>query len=433
MAPVGPDVGKAQVCQTALGSGGSDQPLEVSLLVDQASSRHLKLAIGSGLVLERFGLDAELVLARHLQAAPAEKVDIGPGNALAGSRVGYEVIGAAFEWLFQDDRVVEPDDDAAGVASLHLCGEQVSAGFLKRRADGDSPVEMVGPRVQVQVPSRDRATHVLFLVLGNEARADFADLDFLPVELFGPGVNVSFDVVEQLGDENLVRFEVHLLAVAEAKFDRSACSSRKSRMCLESAPGTEDLVDLLFLVIFFIAVDFAAFFQILGGPVELQAVFEYGSEGVQGGLALAGLGVIGDGLIDLDRVEFVGQLEAVDSGSQPGDRFIIFERVESVRAGGLGAASVGDFRRVMADDGLRAELVEQESGQRASSGVEQTGICFDGLGQRPSPTLAVGLGFLKALGQAVIDGRAVGLDRRSRVVGVPVGVRIGIVIGEHVE
>ena len=65
----------------------------------------------------------------------------------------------------------------------------------------------------------------------------------------------------------------------------------------------------------------------------------------------------------------------------------------------------------MAEDGLGAELARAGNRPaRCGCRVEQAGIGFGGLGECPSPALAVVPGSCEALGHAVIDGRAVGLD-----------------------
>ena len=53
-------------------------------------------------------------------AAPAEEIDAGTRNRLAGAGVGDKVIDFAIERFFHDDRIVEPDHDAADVATFHL-------------------------------------------------------------------------------------------------------------------------------------------------------------------------------------------------------------------------------------------------------------------------------------------------------------------------
>ena len=59
---------------------------------------------------------------------------------------------------------------------------------------------------------------------------------------------------------------------------------------------------------------------------------------------------------------------------------------------------------------LGPELAEQETGQLQACRVEQAGVGLGGLGECPPPALAVVLGFFKALGNPVIDRRAVRLD-----------------------
>ena len=152
----GPDVREAQVSESALRRPRGDEPLVRSLRVVQLGDRDLELAVVVGLERERLGLDAELVLAVHLHHAPAEQLDVGPRNGLAGPRIGDEVVGLVRERLLDDDRVVEPDHDPAGVAPLHPRGQQVGAGLLERRGDGDPLVEVAGQRLQVQVPAGRR-------------------------------------------------------------------------------------------------------------------------------------------------------------------------------------------------------------------------------------------------------------------------------------
>ena len=55
----------------------------------------MDLAVVVGLGAERLGLDAELVLAVDLHHAPAEELDVGLGDRLAGAGVGDEVVGLA--------------------------------------------------------------------------------------------------------------------------------------------------------------------------------------------------------------------------------------------------------------------------------------------------------------------------------------------------
>ncbi len=316
--------------QPALRHAGGDQPLEVPVLAVQLGRGYLELAFPVGRPRERPGLDAVLILAGCLHGAPPEEVEAGPGDGPAGAGVGHEVIALAVEPLFHDDRVVEPDHDAAGVAPFHLRCEQIGASFLKRCRDADPPVEMSRPRFQVQVPPSDRAPQILFLIQHHQARADVADIKLLPVELFGPRADVFLDVVEQLRVEDFVRLEVDSLAVAEEEIDGCAGACRAGHEGLELAPGTDDLIDVFFLAVIWVVVDLDGSLQVLNTPVELQAVFEDGGEHVESDASLP-VGVVGDCLVILDRVKLIGKLEPFDAGSQPGDGLIVFQRVQSVR------------------------------------------------------------------------------------------------------
>ena len=199
-----------------------------------------------------------------------------------------------------------------------------------------------------------------------------------------------------------------LLAVAEAEIDRGSAACGAGHERLELAPGTEDLVDAVFSCrSSWVAVDSHASLQIIGGPIELTAVFEDRGKRVESELSLPGLGVVGDRLVDLDRVEFVGKLEPLDSGSQPGDGLVVFQGVEGIRAGRFGRAFFGWDWHVMADHGLGAELAVQESGQGDAGDVQQLGWVSDGLGERPAPALAVVPGSCEAF-------RANGSRRVSR-------------------
>ena len=131
-------------------------------------------------------------------------------------------------------------------------------------------------------------------------------------------------------------------------------------------------------------------------------------------------GIVGDRLVDLDRVELVGEREPLDAGGEPGDRLVVLEGVQRVGAGGFGMARRRAVRRTPSRDGLGTELAEPETGQGGACRVEQAGIGFDGLGECPPPALAVVPGLLEALGDPVIDGRPVGLDGCPGLLAAPV-------------
>ena len=143
------------------------------------------------------------------------------GNGLAGARIGDEIVGLVCERLLDDDRVVEPDHDPAGVSPFHPRREQVGAGLLKRRGDGDPPVEMARQRLEVQVPLGDGTPQVLSLIQRDQAGTDVVDIgSACQSSCFGLDGDVVLDVLQELVEQDLVRLEVDAAAVAEAEVDR---------------------------------------------------------------------------------------------------------------------------------------------------------------------------------------------------------------------
>ena len=80
---------------------------------------------------------------------------------------------------------------------------------------------------------------------------------------------------------------------------------------------------------------------------------------------------------------------------------------------------------------LLAELLVQEVGELHPHLVEPLRIELDRLLQAPPPALAVGLGVFPALGRVVIDGLAVGVDRRAGALAVVAPARL--VVGQHAD
>ena len=76
----------------------------------------------------------------------------------------------------------------------------------------------------------------------------------------------------------------------------------------------------------------------------------------------------GDLLVQLDEVEFVGQLEPLDSRRQAGDRFFFGQRVQGIRAAFvLLRVVVAAEREGESSHRLHAELLAQEIGQDRSA------------------------------------------------------------------
>src|SRR5581483_3339935 len=109
---------------------------------------------------------------------------------------------------------------------------------------------------------------------------------------------VVLDVLQEFADADLVRLEVNTLAIAEAKVDRGAPADGLAVQLLEPAPGAEDLAEPPLLRVVRILVDLPAPFPVFGGPIELAAVLEDRRQGIECLLAVTGLGLVGDGLVD---------------------------------------------------------------------------------------------------------------------------------------
>ena len=141
-----------------------------------------------------------------------------------------------------------------------------------------------------------------------------------------------------------------------SKWTRRPLRNRKSTV--RPAPGglghagsnwpqaAEDLVELRFLPPSWSPYVVLASLQVLGRPVELAAVLEDRGQGVAGPPRRGRSWARRDLLVDLDRIELVGQREPLDAGGQPGDRLLVAERVERVGAGVLGLAVAGGRREV---------------------------------------------------------------------------------------
>ncbi len=127
--------------------------------------------------------------------------------------------------------------------SAIFAGHQVGAGLVQRRGDGDAVIDVVGPRLEVQVPGGDLVAEVLLLVLLDQAIADVADVDRVPVELAGAALEIGLHVVEQFVDLDGVGLEGDLVAVAEAEIDDGVLAGRLRLARLEAAPVADDLVE----------------------------------------------------------------------------------------------------------------------------------------------------------------------------------------------
>ena len=142
------------------------------------------LAVGVGELGELPGDDFVPRRLVVIDLLPAEELDVGLRDRLAGDGVGHEVIGLAGQRLLDDRRVVDPDDDEAGVAAGHLGLDQIGAGLLQRRGDGHAACRNGSRRGSTRhLPLGHLPAEILLLVLLDQPVADVADVDLLPVEI----------------------------------------------------------------------------------------------------------------------------------------------------------------------------------------------------------------------------------------------------------
>ena len=143
-------------------------------------------------------------------------------------------------------------------------------------------------------------------------------------------------------------------------------------------------------------------------------------------------GPVGDALINLDPVEFVGHIEALEAGGKAGDRLRVLEGVQGEGAG-LFPVLVVDVAEAPAEVGhrLHAELAIHEVGEDAYrlrwSGSASNSTAWV---KHPAPAFAVALGGCIALGHLVEDGIAIVIDRGAVVIAVAVPVIAFLVVGE---
>ena len=104
---------------------------------------------------------------------------------------------------------------------------------------------MVLARLERHLPLGHLPAEVLLLVLLDQPIADVADVDLLPVEIAGIGLEERLHVVQQLFDLDFVGGELDLPAVAEAVLDRGAAAGGLGLRRLEAAPIADDLVEPL--------------------------------------------------------------------------------------------------------------------------------------------------------------------------------------------
>ena len=410
-----PRMGEAGVGEPSFRRAGHDQPLMV--LIDFGRGEH-QLTVGIGELGKVRGQDLPLRLVRgDLFLTPAEELDVRLGDRQAGDRVRHEVQRLPIERFADECGVRQPDDNAADVAVLHRPGHEVGPRLLQWRGDLDQAVVVVGLRFQVQCPVRHLRAEVLRLILGDELVADVLNVGPLPVDLTGCCLQVGLHVVQQLVDVDRVCFQRDLLAVAIPQIDGRSLAGRHDLQVLKAAPVLHDLIDTLLAMVLVTKLGERALPG--GGRLHiLTTVFIRLSHHVAGALRVLVVAALEDLLEDLERVEFIGQLQPADSRRQLGDGFIIAERVHRERSAVI-LVVVASAAAAQPGHRLHAELIVQKMSPRRVRFIAQPVVSFDPLQQHPAPAFPVGGGGLPRLGDAVKDRLAVRIDGCSLAVSTP--------------
>ena len=154
--------------------------------------------------------------------------------------------------------------------------------------------------------------------------------------------------------------------------------------------------------------------QVVGRLGILPPVLKLPGQMVQRIGAAAGLRIVGHLLVNPDVVELVRELEPLHARGQPGNRLVLAQGIQRVGpAGVLLAVVAGHAAESPAElrHRLHAELLLEEIGELHPHLVGPLGVELDRLLETPSPALAVVLGLVPVLGDAVEDGLAVRIDR----------------------
>ena len=174
-------------------------------------------------------------------APPAEELDVGLGDRLAGIRVGDVVPRLLVQGFLDDGGVGDPHDDARQVSSRHFGCHEVGSCLLKRSGDRDAFVEVFGTRFDLEVPCGDLFVDVLLVIALHQAVSDIADLRLLPVSILRIGLDVRLDVRQELLDIDRMGLEVDFFSVSEAELDGGALARGLGHYGFEYAPVIDDL------------------------------------------------------------------------------------------------------------------------------------------------------------------------------------------------
>ena len=150
-----------------------------------------------------------------------------------------------------------------------------------------------------------------------------------------PGLvlQVRLDVVQQLLNLDGIRLEGDLVAVAEAIFDGGLAAGRLELDRLETAPVADDLIEALRTeALVAVAIVLHGGLPGRGRLGILPAILVDLGDLVAGCLRPAGFCRGRRCAVDLQIIELVGHLEALNAAGEPGDGLVVAEGVQGVGA-----------------------------------------------------------------------------------------------------
>ena len=147
--------------------------------------------------------------------AVTKKLEIRTGQGFSRNRIRGIEKNLLVQVFSNHDRVRYPKDHAGGIALFHGGLHPVGPGVFKRHFEGDATIKMILAWVEFFRPF-NRFTHkILVQVFVDDTVSDVGNIEGLPVQSFGIGLQVILDVREQFLYIKTFRLKGHLLAISE--------------------------------------------------------------------------------------------------------------------------------------------------------------------------------------------------------------------------
>ena len=211
-----PDPIESQKRQPSVVGTGGDQPL-IPVTVFEFVQNYLPVLVGK--TREIVGRNLVMFSVSLPDALITEEFDVGLDHGAAVLGVAEIIPEFFIQILAQDSRVVDPHDNATGVAARHFRDNQIRPGLLQRRVDGYAAVPMLGAGIELDVPVGRFCLEIFSFVLGDDPVADLIRAYFVPIKPFGSRPDVVLDVVQQQLDLYGISGQVDLVTVAVYEID----------------------------------------------------------------------------------------------------------------------------------------------------------------------------------------------------------------------